>query len=128
MLSDSILDSEWLYRAINPMYFREVGFSTAAFKDKNGASVDRDGGRTEPDIIHALLADFLHGWGVARVLAKVCRTCDTYPVALPLPDNPYHAGIHQSKDRVRLSDGRIKCLLEDTVLVHRPPTNNQDFT
>lgn len=128
MLSDSILDSEWLYRAINPIYFREVGFSTSAFKDKNGASVARDGGRREPGIIHALFVDFPHGWGAARVLAKVCRTCDTYPVALPLPDNPYHAEIHQSKDRVLLSNGRINCLLKDTVLVHRPPTSNQDFT
>jgi len=121
MLSDSILDSEWLYRAINPMYFREVGFSTSAFKDKKGASVDRDGDREEPVIIHALLTG-LPEWGAVRLLAQVCRACDTFPIAKAEPENRYHAEIHQSKDRVKISKTRLKCLTDKATLVHRPPT------
>lgn len=120
MLSDTILDSECLYRAINPIYFREEGYSSAAFKDRNGVSVDRDAGREEPDIIAFLLAGFASGWGAARVTAKDCWVCNTFPVVKPEPDNPYHAEIHQSQDRVGLSQGRAKCLTKAAILLYRP--------
>lgn len=49
-----IQNNEKLFRAIRPdsMYWREpyTKVSSAAFKSKNGLSVDRDGGRTDKQI------------------------------------------------------------------------------
>ncbi|MCR5322424.1 MAG: hypothetical protein K6E85_04015 [Lachnospiraceae bacterium] len=56
---------ERLYRAvyppnIMPMFWKENGqLSSAAFKDKNGLSVERDGGRDEKTVIDIMRLYFL---------------------------------------------------------------------
>jgi hypothetical protein len=97
MLNNCIDDNEQLYRSVpkNPDLW-ETKFhrpTSGFFLNPAGISVDRDGGRTEQQIIK----DFDERYpnrGLVLILAKACREIGTNPVAKPLEDNIYHAEIH----------------------------------
>jgi len=77
--------SERLYRAvyppnIMPMFWKENGeLSSAVFKDKNGLSVERDGGRDENVVIENM-SSYFYGY----IISVYYRDCDNN-FALLLP-------------------------------------------
>lgn len=97
MLNDYIDDNEKLYRSVpkNPDLW-ETKFnrpSSGFFLNPEGISVDRDGGRTEQQIIKDFDERY-PGRGFVSILAKACREIGTKPVAKPLENNIYHAEVH----------------------------------
>lgn len=101
MVTPTIDDQEVLYRAIRPYPFLwnpQVNRpSTAAFKDPNGLSVDRDGGRPECEIIEEYQSRF-DLRAIVSITAGECRQIEVYPVASPSKYNPWHAELHDSEN------------------------------
>ena len=99
LLSEDIQDNEQLYRAIKrskPDWLDGKNIPTSAmFKDENGVSVDRDGGRNEADVIDFMKNGklFPRVKGIARISANDCFSCGADVKADPSKDNPYRANI-----------------------------------
>jgi len=114
MLDLKINDSERLYKAIKksiPGQWNEKlnQPTSAAFKDSQGVSVDRGGGRSHGKIIHSFKKRF-DLRAVISLTAQQCRDQGTHPIAKPLSENPYHAEIHHSPDKIMLTAGQAKRL------------------
>ena len=82
-----IQDNELLYRAVkktDPNSFINDRPCAALFIDKNGVSVDRDGGRDEKEIIDSFIKRFNRNGrtdnyiATVKILAKECRDVDCY--------------------------------------------------
>jgi hypothetical protein len=107
-------DNELLFRAVwppdvNDMYWKDNGkLSSAAFMDKNGVSVTRDGGRPLEKVVEYMKTTF-SGYIVSLKVFQ-CYEVDSYVKYLPEPDNDYHSEIHGSKDKVILSKGQARRL------------------
>jgi hypothetical protein len=120
MLEEEIDDSEYLYRRVilNPSFWdSEKKLPTSAiFKDSNGVSVDRQGERSQKDIIRDALKYPLKA--LVHVKTEKCRELDTVPVYKPVEDNMYHSEIHDSIDKVRLSSSKAKRLRDNCKVVY----------
>ena len=99
-------DSELLYRAVvgsQRDLIRSGAPQAALFmNDKEGLSVDRDGGRPEAEILQSYSRRF-HRAGCSsavKISAGDCRAAETYPVPAPSKRNSYHAEIHDSDEVV----------------------------
>ena len=98
-LDNSVQINEQLHRAVKrskPDWLDVQNRPTSAmFKDDNGVSVDRDGGREECDIIEFMRTISLprRVKGIARLSAEACfqAGCDVKPASSD--KNPYHANI-----------------------------------
>lgn len=102
MNDEFIENEEVLYRAFTlskPNGFKDGNPTAALFLDENGVSVDRDGSRSEEDIIDRLKNRFKkQGYDCSiKISAEKCRECNTYPIPKPSRTNKYHAEIHQSE-------------------------------
>ena len=99
--------NEMLYRAVKrsqPDTINEDGSPTSAlFKQDNGVSVDRDGGRTEDEIVETFESRFTTRFkGLFRVGANVCL--DHSMAVIPADKaNEYHAEIFDDFNRTPLS-------------------------
>ena len=96
--------SEILYRVIKrsqPDTIDEHGKPTSAlFKDDNGVSVDRDGGRSEPEVVDRFKNSFGQRFkGLVRVGSDVCIDNNMAVI----PDNGYHAQIFDDFQKTPLS-------------------------
>ena len=86
--------------------------SSAAFKDKNGTSVDRDGGRSHDEIKNDFLSRQL-GSGkyrfrcIAYINTEFCVNLPALVLAKPLPNNDYHAEIHDSFEKKELTRSKL---------------------
>ena len=114
MLNPEIHDSERLYRAIKVEVPNQWNAnlnrpSSAAFKDSNGASVDRDGGRSIEQVIVNLQNRF-NLRAIISVTAEECRNINTYPKAAPEPNNSFHALILRNSDQIQLTQSQAKKL------------------
>lgn len=125
-LSNIIDDTEILYRAIpdNPnMWKPEINRpSSAIFKDERGVSVDRDGGRSEQQIID----DFQNRWpdrGIVSILTKTCREIGTEPIAKPEEDNIYHAEIFDNDGSPKIKRSKLKKMRDAAIVVKLPIFN-----
>jgi len=114
-------DAEKLYRGVirNPNFWIEADNfpSTAIFKDSKGVSVDRDGGRDDCAIVKnmCLIKDFR---ALAMVTAKQCRDSETHPIPKKIPKNPFHAEIHDSPDKVKITaNGKLRRLMQCVILI-----------
>lgn len=102
MEKDKIEDEEILYRVArksNPDGFVDGKPTAALFMDKGGASVDRDGGRLEKEIIDNFKFRFRKNneyITTVKITAGECRSVDTFPN--PVGNNIYHAEIWDSED------------------------------
>jgi hypothetical protein len=120
MLPSEIGDGEGLFRGVprDPKMWKALDDrpSSAAFKDSNGASVDRDGGRTAEAICASLKsrADF---FAIVEITAGECRAFDAHPV--PTPPAPFHAEIHDSSTRVELRDSKARKIAKACRLVRK---------
>lgn len=121
-MDKTIKPEERLYRAVLPSILwddEEGRFSTALFKDKNGASVDRQGNRNEATIC----SDFRNKFkgkdlkGVVYVYAEFCNELPSYLVYKPLEDDDYHSEIHDSENKKLLSKSKLKKLAQNCKMV-----------
>ena len=107
MLSKDIQGHEQLYRAVKrsrPDWLDGNNIPTSAmFKDSDGVSVDRDGGREEPEIIRFMCEISLprRVKGIARLSVSECRNTGAEVEAAPSEVNPYHANIFLDSSDIR---------------------------
>lgn len=105
---------ERLYRAVYPpdvmpLFWKENGeLSSAVFKDKNGLSVERDGGRNQNTVIDNMRLYFF-GY-IISVIYKDCDDCNAVVKYLPTNRSKYHSEIHGSNNVKLLSQSQCKHL------------------
>lgn len=109
-MDNTVVRSEILYRVVKrsqPDTIDEYGKPTSAlFKDDNGVSVDRDGGRVEPEIIDRFKDIFDQRFkGLVSVGADVCIDNNMAVI----PDHCYHAEIFDDFQKTPLS--QLKALI-----------------
>lgn len=105
---NKIENYELLYRVVRKTYPEAFinGKPTAAlFMDPGGASVERDGGRSDDEII--AISKFRFGRrddyeNVVKITAGECREVNTYPNPVNNRKNKFHAEIHDSEDVVEI--------------------------
>ena len=115
---------EKLYRAVKlakpQLWDDENGRpSSALFKDSKGVSVDRDGNRSEHEIIN-LLSENINHEPLRAVISLDASYCYEVPVELiysPLENNIYHAEIHDSKERVQLTSSKARKLSRNCIVI-----------
>lgn len=106
---DKIEDSEMLYRMVkksDPDSFVNGKATAALFMDKKGASVDRDGGRTEEEIVETFKWRFRKKdeyKTAVKISAGQCRMIGTFPNPTGNKKNKYHAEIWESEDEQLIS-------------------------
>lgn len=105
---------ERLYRAvyppnIMPLFWKENGeLSSAVFKDKNGLSVERAGGRDENTVVDNMRLYF-YGY-IISVLCRDCDACNAVVKYLPTNRSKFHSEIHGSNEVKLLSQSQCKHL------------------
>lgn len=116
-----ISGNETLFRGIvrNPNFWKNKTNlpSSAAFKDSKGVSVDRDGNRNTDECIR-----FLNSRLDLRAVVSI-NAQDVIDLSLLLipkeeEDNPYHAEIHQSEERIPLTSGQARALSKKVTVVY----------
>ena len=106
---NKITDEEMLYRVVrksDPDSFIDGKPTAALFIDAGGASVDRDGGRKETDIIAKFQSRFKKNedyCNAVKIQASECRNIGTYPNPIGNKKNKYHAEIHESESEKEVS-------------------------
>lgn len=117
-LAQDICDNEFLYRGIDSIHWdSEKGhISSAAFKNKNGVSVDRDGGRTEQECVRQLISKRAFAV-IGKLLAGNVRLLPAAVVYNPTPDNKYHSEIHSSNEKVELTDRQARSLSRNSAVI-----------
>lgn len=117
-------DKEILYRRIHPdsiFWDNEHDRpSSAAYKAKNGLSVDRLGDREENEVISSFIKKFGSDGvkSVVKVSVGICKKIDLYPVYKPSLHNEYHAEIYDSKNKVVISQSKARKLAENVQVLH----------
>lgn len=103
-MNEMVERSEILYRAVKrsqPDTIDEHGKPTPAlFKDDNGVSVDRDGGRLEDEIVDCFMKRF--GQRFKALFCFGAETCLDNNMAV-IPDHDYHAEIFDDYQKTPLS-------------------------
>lgn len=119
MLKEHIDDSEYLYRRIilNPNFwnFEKNQPTSAIFKDSNGVSVDRQGGRDENTIVQAFVKFPLRA--IAKIQTITCRNLQTYTVYKPLEENIFHCEIYDSINKIPINSSKAKKLRDNIEIV-----------
>ena len=104
-----ISDYEMLYRAVlksNPSVYVNGKPTAALFMDDKGVSVERDGERSEEEIVETLTQRFRKNQGyenAVKIRAGVCREIGTYPNPVGNKKNKFHAEIHESEKIIPIS-------------------------
>lgn len=102
-MDDRFAPNEYLYRGLHPMWVEaDNTVSSAAFKDKNGISVDRGGDRKEQECVDRLFGTLPKIKGVCKLTCGDVEDCDAITKYLPLSDNEFHSEIHDSEDQVQI--------------------------
>lgn len=123
MVPSEINDKELLYRAVpnKPQLWKEKDNrpSSALFKDSKGVSVDRDGNRPDNEIVENFKSKFPCR-AVVKVTAGKCRELEALVLAKPLEDNPFHAEIHNNREKIQLSSSKARKLSKavDVILLN----------
>jgi len=117
-MNKTVERSEKLYRVIKrsqPDTINEQGMPTSAlFKQDNGVSVDRDGGRSESEIIYCFKNKFSARFkGLVRVGANICID---HNMAV-IPDHDYHAEIFDNLQKTPLSQLNALILADSCIVV-----------
>ena len=111
---NKIENHEILYRVVRNSYpdaFVNGKPTAALFMDSRGASVERDGGRSEEVIVSVCRSRFgrREDYKTAvKITAGECRGVNTYPNPVGNHKNMYHAEIHDSEKIVEI--GLLKAM------------------
>lgn len=121
--NDDIDINDTLYRRIHPdNMFWDKEFdrpSRAAYIDKNGLSVERLSYREEIEVIDSFKRLFGSSIRcVVKISVKKCFDIQLYLVNKPLPDNEFHAEIHDSVDKKKLSNKKARDLAREVEIVN----------
>lgn len=117
-LNNDIAESEFLYRGIieKNWDYENNRISSAAFKDSQGVSVDRDNFRDERECV-----DFLNKKKDFFAVCKIqnCKVIELNAMTkyLPIDSNIFHSEIHDSHERVQLKGSKPKKLRDASLLV-----------
>ena len=124
MLSEKIDDEEYLYRRVplKPIFWvpNENRISSALFKDSKGVSVDRQGQRTEEDVINTFTASF-ELRAVVKLKVEDCRKIGTYVQYKPIPENLFHSEITESETEISIKSSKARKLQEASIVVYQSP-------
>lgn len=104
-----VIDLNWDYELNRP--------SSATFKDSQGASVDRDGGRTDEECTLFLLSKRTFKAIVKFSVADV-KNIGAILIYMPLDDNIYHTEIHDSSSRAQLRGSKPTKLRDKSTVIH----------
>lgn len=124
MNSDRIESHEVLFRAAsftpNMWKVNEDRASSALFKDSNGASIDRDDGRSEVECC-SFMEDPVNFQikAIVSVTGQQCLDIGVLPIPKPLEENPFHAEIHDSQTKVTIGSGKATRLAKICRVVKR---------
>lgn len=118
-LSPEFSDVENLFRGVTDKNwdYEENRPSSATFKDSKGASVDRDGGRTDEACTSALLLKRPYKAVVKLSVADV-KSVGAILIYKPENDNIYHSEIHDSIERAQLRGSKPTKLREKSTVIH----------
>lgn len=112
-------EMEKLYRAVLPKdtFWKENGsLSSAAFKDKNGLSVDRQKERTDAEAV-----EFFHKrkfvGEIVYVRVRNCNEVQALVRYLPSRGNAFHSEIHKNWQEKQLSNSQAKKLAQCAKIV-----------
>lgn len=100
--------------------------SSAAFKDKNGLSVDRAGQRTDAEAVE-YAKNHLHGFIVAATV-EMCRKANVSPKYLPSKTTPYHSELHGSETTKPFSPMQALTLARNVIILYCPEENSMQFS
>lgn len=118
MLPENFLEEESLFRGVHEDQCdpSENRVFSSAFKDSQGASVDRSWHRSDQECIN-----FLRGeksfFAVAKVSIADVALCNCLPVYRFLPTNEYHSELHDELGRVSLRKSKASCISNKAQLV-----------
>lgn len=119
LLDEKFNPEESLYRGvvkINWDYERGRP-SSATFKDSNGISVDRGGGRNESDCIDFLLSK--RKWkAISKVSVRDVLSVNAVVLYKPIPENMFHSEIHDSTTKLTLPQSKSKKLRDLAIDVY----------
>ncbi len=111
-MDEHFLPTELLLRAVLPegMFWKPDGtLSSAAFKDKEGLSVNRSGDKTLNEAVDIMKNSRLRGT-IVYISVGDCYNENAVLKYLPTQKNIYHSEIHGSEERIILSNGQAKRL------------------
>lgn len=120
-LTTHIDDREYLYRGIveNFWNYERGTISSAAFKDKNGTSVDRDAGRDRNDCIRFLQSKKSF-FAIFRVKTFDVRAIQAIVEYLPTNENIFHSEIHDSPGRPQIRSSKANKISRKAEMVFKP--------
>ena len=116
-------DKEKLYRAVMPAtrfpnFWKKNGkVSSAAFKKKDGLSVERGNFRADKDIINEM-KQFFTG-SIVSVSVKECKDVDAVIKYLPTERSNYHSEIHRNSEIKPLTESQAKHLADKAIIVYK---------
>lgn len=116
-------DSEKLYRAVFPAtrfpnFWKKNGkVSSAAFKKRDGLSVERGNFQTDKDVIEEMRRFF--SGNLISVTVRQCKYVNAVVKYLPTDRSIYHSEIHSSDDNVLLTERQAKYLADLAVIEYK---------
>lgn len=116
-------EKEKLYRAVfpatkYPIFWKKNGkVSSAAFKKKDGLSVERGNFRLDKDVIEDM-QKFFSG-NIISVTVGQCREINAIVKYLPTERSKYHSEIHSSNETILLTDRQAKYLADLSVIEYK---------
>lgn len=122
-MNKDFTEKEKLYRAVfpetlRPLFWKKNGrVSSAAFKDKNGLSVERGNFRLDKDVIQDMKEYFTGS--IISVTVGQCREVNAVVKYLPSARSKYHSEIHSSSEKMLLTDRQAKYLADISIIEHK---------
>ena len=102
-------EDELLYRAVRPSYLRNGRLSSAAFKDKNGLSVERGYHRPSKACVDNMRSFSKLEGSIYSVSIENCKIAKAYVRYCPTK-NLFHSEIHGSETEITLDDAQALIL------------------
>jgi hypothetical protein len=107
-MNEEIAPEESLFRAVNPKLLKEGKITSAVFKDSKGVSVNRSNEDSERSF--GLLKERFGYKEIAELYVAECLKEEVYIKYCPLEDNLFHTEIHNSINKVTLSQKKAQRL------------------
>ena len=110
-------NDEKLYRAVlpKPIFWRKDGkVSSAAFKDKNGLSVERGNNRKDMEVVNNMKKSFFGDF--VYVTVGSCKECNSIVKYFPSSRSIYHSEIHRNENIKLLTQSQAKYLADNAIV------------